>query len=203
MSASAMHKGYLILVNYQNAYTFETDFKIQPFYGNKNSSYKLRDTVVSLDSYAMEQCNAMMAAFDAETGNHDILINSAYRTKEDQEAIYNSYIEEYGQEYADDYVALPGYSEHHTGTRDRLHDLSGQRAGAHLRRADLLSGMAQHERPQIRLRTALQGGQGRHHENQLRELALQICRQATRLLHGDEQPLPRGIAWTPCRSFPV
>ena len=115
MSASAMHKGYLILVNYQNAYTFETDFKIQPFYGNKNSSYKLRDTIVSLDSYAMEQCNAMMAAFDAETGNHDILINSAYRTKEDQEAIYNSYIEEYGQEYADDYVALPGYSEHHTG----------------------------------------------------------------------------------------
>ena len=115
MSASAMHKGYLILVNYQNAYTFETDFKIQPFYGNKNSSYKLRDTVVSLDSYAMEQCNAMMAAFDAETGNHDILINSAYRTKEEQEAIYNSYIEEYGQEYADDYVALPGYSEHHTG----------------------------------------------------------------------------------------
>ena len=115
MSASAMHKGYLILVNYQNAYTFETDFKIQPFYGNKNSSYKLRDTIVSLDSYAMEQCNAMMAAFDVETGNHDILINSAYRTKEDQEAIYNSYIEEYGQEYADDYVALPGYSEHHTG----------------------------------------------------------------------------------------
>ncbi|MBQ8510595.1 MAG: M15 family metallopeptidase [Clostridia bacterium] len=110
-----MHKGYLILVNYQNAYSFDTDFKIQTFYGNRNKSYKLRDTLVSLDSYAMDWCNQMMAAFEADTGKHDILVNSAYRTMEEQESIYSARVSAYGEEYAKSYVQLPGYSEHHTG----------------------------------------------------------------------------------------
>lgn len=113
-SEADMHKGYLILVNYQNAYSFETNFKIQPFYGNKNRSYKIRDTLVSLDSYAMEWCNQMMTAFEAETGYHDILVNSSYRTLEEQEDIYTSRVDAYGEEYAKNYVAMPGYSEHHT-----------------------------------------------------------------------------------------
>ena len=46
MTEADVHKGYLILVNYQNAFTFDTDFVIQPFYGNRNNSYKLRDTLV-------------------------------------------------------------------------------------------------------------------------------------------------------------
>lgn len=115
MTEADVHKGYLILVNYQNAFTFDTDFVIQPFYGNRNNSYKLRDTLVSLDAYAMDWCNQMMAAFEAETGYHDILVNSAYRTLEEQEEIYSSRVEDYGEEYAKNYVAVPGYSEHHTG----------------------------------------------------------------------------------------
>ncbi|MCI8388566.1 MAG: hypothetical protein HFE63_08900 [Clostridiales bacterium] len=115
MTEEDMHKGYLILVNYQNAYSFNTDFKIQPFYGNTNKKYRLRDSLVSLDSYAMDWCNQMMAAFEASTGRHDILVNSSYRTLEEQEEIYSSRANAYGEEYAKAYVAVPGYSEHHTG----------------------------------------------------------------------------------------
>ncbi len=114
MREADLHKGYLILVNYQNPYSFDTDFKIQPFYGNRTKSYKLRDTKVSLDATAMDWCNKMMDAFSADTGKHDILVNSAFRDKPEQEAIYAARVDQYGEEYAQKYVSLPGYSEHHT-----------------------------------------------------------------------------------------
>lgn len=115
MSEADIHKGYQILVNYQNEYTFDAGFNIKPFYGNKNLSYKVRDTLVSFDSHAMKWCNQMMEAMEADLGNNFVLVNSSYRTLEEQEAIYASYLDKYGEEYAQLYVAVPGYSEHHTG----------------------------------------------------------------------------------------
>lgn len=114
-TATDVHSGYQILVNYQNEYTFEGDFDIKPFYGNKNQSYKVKDTLVSFDMHAMSWCNEMMKAMKADMGTGDVLVNSSYRTVEDQDAIYASYLDKYGEEYAQLYVALPGYSEHHTG----------------------------------------------------------------------------------------
>lgn len=110
-----IHKGYLILVNYQNEYTFDGGFTIKPFYGNKNTSYKVRDTLVSFDTYAMSQCNDMMAAMEKDMGTGDVLVNSSFRTFEEQEDVYALYLDKYGEEYAQLYVAVPGYSEHHTG----------------------------------------------------------------------------------------
>ena len=115
MSQADMHKGYLILVNYQNAYSFDTDFKMKTIYGNKNLCYKVRDTLVQVESTVLDQLNAMMEAFEKDTGKHDILVNSTIRTKEEQEEIYQSRVDEYGEDYAAEYVSLPGYSEHHTG----------------------------------------------------------------------------------------
>lgn len=45
----------------------------------------------------------------------DIEIIEAGRTLEKQDKYYQNAIERKGQEYADNYVAKPGYSEHHTG----------------------------------------------------------------------------------------
>ena len=42
-------------------------------------------------------------------------IDDSYRSISTQEKIYNHYLELNGQEYCDNYVAVPGYSEHHTG----------------------------------------------------------------------------------------
>ena len=47
--------------------------------------------------------------------NINIEISSSYRTIEEQQNILEEIIKEYGNEYANKYVALPGYSEHHTG----------------------------------------------------------------------------------------
>ena len=46
---------------------------------------------------------------------YSIVINSAYRSYQDQIDISNSYLRAYGQNYVDKYVAKPGFSEHQTG----------------------------------------------------------------------------------------
>ena len=45
----------------------------------------------------------------------DIVINSAYRSYQDQVELEELYLKTYGQAYVDKYVAKPGYSEHQTG----------------------------------------------------------------------------------------
>jgi len=49
-----------------------------------------------------------------EEGVH-LDINSAYRSVKSQEALVKSFTEKYGKAYVEKYVAVPGYSEHHTG----------------------------------------------------------------------------------------
>lgn len=44
-----------------------------------------------------------------------LVINSAYRSYKDQEDITNLYLNSYGQNYVDKFVAKPGFSEHQTG----------------------------------------------------------------------------------------
>ena len=42
-------------------------------------------------------------------------IDDAYRSLEKQENIFLEYMNKYGMDYAEKYVAMPGFSEHHTG----------------------------------------------------------------------------------------
>lgn len=50
-----------------------------------------------------------------QTKNINIVIDSAYRSLEHQENLYNEFLEKYGEEYTSKYVAPVGTSEHHTG----------------------------------------------------------------------------------------
>ena len=52
---------------------------------------------------------------DAEKEGLDIYASSTFRSYEDQERIYNSYVESDGQEAADTYSSRPGHSDHQTG----------------------------------------------------------------------------------------
>lgn len=54
-------------------------------------------------------------AKDAEKEGLGLVINSGYRSYQDQVDICNSYKELYGENYVQKYVAQPGYSEHQTG----------------------------------------------------------------------------------------
>ncbi len=44
-----------------------------------------------------------------------LIINSSYRTYQEQQSVYDSYKNTYGTTYADSIAARPGYSEHQTG----------------------------------------------------------------------------------------
>lgn len=44
-----------------------------------------------------------------------LIVNSSYRSYQDQEETFNYYKETYGEKYADSIAARPGYSEHQTG----------------------------------------------------------------------------------------
>ena len=51
----------------------------------------------------------------AEKQNFGLIINSSYRSYEEQEELCNTYANLYGQDYVNKYVAKPGFSEHQTG----------------------------------------------------------------------------------------
>ena len=63
-----------------------------------------------------ETYNAFLNMFNAaKKENLTLIINSSYRSYEEQDEIYNDLKNSRGDEYADKIAARPGYSEHQTG----------------------------------------------------------------------------------------
>ena len=52
---------------------------------------------------------------DLEAEGVYVDLDSAYRSIEEQQRIVDDFTKKYGEEYVKKYVAVPGYSEHHTG----------------------------------------------------------------------------------------
>lgn len=68
---------------------------------------------VIIEKTTLEQFEKLQAAL-LDRGI-DIYLDSVYRSVEDQTNLWNYFKDEYGEEYCEKYVAVPGYSEHHTG----------------------------------------------------------------------------------------
>lgn len=115
MDSEDLYTGNLILVNGNYDFKPQAEPKCIVFYGNKNTSYKLAYSHISVAEVAFHAFDSMMAAMEGETGLNDIKVNSGYRSIEDQQATFDAKLEQYGQEDVHLYVATPGYSEHHTG----------------------------------------------------------------------------------------
>jgi len=103
-----MNTNYLILVN--------TAHKIPEGYTDRLELVELRgydDEVFRVEKQAAEQfCELQKASAQAGI---EILLSSAYRSVERQQEIRDEFLAEYGEDYVSRYVAVPGYSEHHTG----------------------------------------------------------------------------------------
>lgn len=110
-----MREGDLILVNYAYEYKFPTDSDVVSVYDFKTRSYKVRDTATTLSKAVIQRFNTVMDDFSAATGCVDMLVNSGFRDYDFQNEIYTERVQTEGAEQAAKYVALPGYSEHHTG----------------------------------------------------------------------------------------
>ncbi len=72
------------------------------------------------DSEKIMVVSSVLKAFQkmqeaASKEDYHLLINSGYRSYQDQEETQQVYLEAYGQKYVDSYVAKPGFSEHQTG----------------------------------------------------------------------------------------
>jgi len=99
---------YLVLVNQK--------YKVDPDWENKVSFIDIRDadgdpTKVECETYsAYQKLKNALAKKGIMIG-----IGSAYRSVSDQQELVTRYTAEYGKDYVEQYVATPGYSEHHTG----------------------------------------------------------------------------------------
>ena len=98
---------------------------------NKLSSYFKADNLVevkycSLDNFYLEEETANAyekMCLDSINKGLNISITSAYRSYNEQEKLYNTYLKLYGKSHVDKYVALPGHSEHQTGLAIDLESL--------------------------------------------------------------------------------
>ena len=93
-------------------------------YYHLDSSYSPTDLVnISNRYYYGEGHQIRDVVYDAfidmwNQANNDgiyLIINSSYRTYEEQQQVYDSYKDSRGTTYADSIAARPGYSEHQTG----------------------------------------------------------------------------------------
>ena len=89
------------------------------------SSEYVSDDLVTIDEEYVKadeeieiERNVAKAFYDmAEAASKEgleLMVSSGYRSYKDQEEITNTYLELYGQNYVDNYVAKPGFSEHQT-----------------------------------------------------------------------------------------
>lgn len=68
------------------------------------------------DSLQPRAAEALRKLFNAaEQAGYPLMVASAYRSADDQQAVYDSYVRARGKAAADAYVAQPGTSEHQTG----------------------------------------------------------------------------------------
>ena len=102
-------KGKLMLINkYYNvdsSYNCENLVKVDNMYANLNGN--------KLNKEAYDALVRMINAADNQ--GYNIRVNYSYRDYETQENIYNNYVNSKGLEYADNYAARAGHSEHETG----------------------------------------------------------------------------------------
>lgn len=106
-------------------YSMNEQMLVNKYY-NLSSDYQPDDVMMISSSYAWGENNSKSIrkiTFDAylnmyNAAKHDgitLMINSGYRTYDEQQTVYTDYEEKYGNEYADEIAARPGHSEHQTG----------------------------------------------------------------------------------------
>lgn len=106
--------GNLVLVNYAHPYNGDS-LPLTNIYASRTGKLKVSSTEIGMNNTAFVALERLVADLEEDTGCDDLIIVSGHRTISDQQRIYDSYLETNGQEYVDQYVANPGYSEHHTG----------------------------------------------------------------------------------------
>lgn len=115
IASDDIHKGELILVNASWPYSFPSEDETVPIASQKNDSWRVKDDVIRLLPVTIRQMNRMFSACERKTGIDNISVISAYRDYAYQDGLFNDRVNSDGYYEAIRWVAVPGYSEHHTG----------------------------------------------------------------------------------------
>ncbi len=105
MTPDDIHNGELLLIDATHPYLFP-QVKMATIYGNKSTSYKVPNTSISMKLSVINEMNKMMDGFYEATGMKDAIVSSAYRSFNDQQALYDKNPQT---------AAIPGSSDYHTG----------------------------------------------------------------------------------------
>lgn len=108
-------KGNLILVNDENPIRYYDESELVSIAENNEGAYQVKDKSVKLNKEAMIALNKMLMDFKEAKGENELIIVSGYRDFNAQEKIHYETIVNEGMEQANNYVAKPDRSEHHTG----------------------------------------------------------------------------------------
>lgn len=111
---SEMYAGDMILVNKQYPCHHDGEETVS-LMGVKTDSYMVTDYNVSLNESIIENLNQWLDDFRDNYGESDVMIACGYRSRSNQEEIFNNEVDDVGEEEAVKWVAKPGYSEHQTG----------------------------------------------------------------------------------------
>ncbi|MBQ2678212.1 MAG: M15 family metallopeptidase [Firmicutes bacterium] len=99
---------YMVLVNKEN--------KLPDGWEEALDTVKIKDSQgwdVEVEKTAYEAYLKLKE--DLEKDDVRVDLDSAYRSVKEQKRIVKEFTEKYGEDYVKEYVAVPGYSEHHTG----------------------------------------------------------------------------------------
>ncbi|WP_235560945.1 D-alanyl-D-alanine carboxypeptidase family protein [Bacillus sp. FJAT-28004] len=111
VSRAEIYEGHLVLVNQANPIK-------QPIPLDKLIPLSTNPDMIELEDGMLLEKTCLqhfIALLHESQGMNDIVSVSAFRTREEQEQIYETSLVENGAEYTACYVALPGHSEHQTG----------------------------------------------------------------------------------------
>ena len=99
---------YLLLVNKNHKLPDDWLEKIELIFATN-----IQERNFLVERKALENFEALRIKLLEEGIN--IELDSTYRSVKEQEEIWEEFEKKYGIEYCEKYVAIPGYSEHHTG----------------------------------------------------------------------------------------
>lgn len=110
-----LSKGNLVLINNENPIRVYDEGMLVSIADNNEGAYKVKDKSTMLNKEAIGALNEMLKDFKDAKGDNEIIVISGYRDFTAQEKIHYETMINSGAEHANNYVAKPDRSEHHTG----------------------------------------------------------------------------------------
>jgi len=115
MEPEDIHRGTLLLVNNDHSFNIPDDIDLVNIVEEQRVNFRVHPDNQRLHRSIIEPLDDMMESFLSVMGMRSVSIRSAYRNHAAQQSVLNTYISRMGRREALRWVAVPGFSEHHTG----------------------------------------------------------------------------------------